>query len=105
MTTGNDKDNEPSTSSNCNNTERKEINNLTSPSPPPLQVWQRDEGRPTSGSPDLRIPGFEGAADPPLKQEDETQAESEATEAVEERGRSFFLCFFHLWEPEKGFSL
>lgn len=35
MTTGNDKDNEPSTSSNCNNTERKEINNLTSPSPPP----------------------------------------------------------------------
>lgn len=51
------------------------------------KVWQRDEGRPTSGSPDLRIPGFEGAADPPLKQEDETQAESEATEAVEERGR------------------
>ncbi|XP_047500869.1 uncharacterized protein LOC125046910 [Penaeus chinensis] len=50
------------------------------------KVWQRDEGRPTSGSPDLRIPGFEDAADPPLKQEDETQAESEATQAVEERG-------------------
>ncbi|XP_063614658.1 uncharacterized protein LOC134787792, partial [Penaeus indicus] len=51
------------------------------------KVWQRDEGRPTSGSPDLRIPGFEDAADLPPKQEDETQAESEATQAVEERGR------------------
>ncbi|XP_042873997.1 uncharacterized protein LOC122254395 isoform X2 [Penaeus japonicus] len=51
------------------------------------KVWQRDEGRPTSGSPDLRIPGFEDSAEQPGKPEDETQADSEATQALDERGR------------------